>query len=60
MKLSNWDKITRKINMPKDGSIIETVKIRNEDISRYLLLNFEDGQNGYAGIERIRFFAVKE
>ena len=59
VRLNNWDKITKKINMSKNGSIVEKVKIRNENISRYVLLNFEDGQGGYAGIQKIKFFATK-
>lgn len=59
VKLKQWDKITKKVNMSKSGTTIENIKIRNEDISRYILLNLEDGMNGYAGIERIRFYSIK-
>eukprot|EP01084_Bolivina_argentea_P175734 304256_1 len=55
-KLRDWDKITKKVNMPKNGNIVQNIKIRNDDVCRYLLVKFEDGQNGYAGVQRIRFY----
>eukprot|EP01084_Bolivina_argentea_P259905 438753_1 len=56
---ANWDKITKKINMPKGGNVHE-IKIRNEDLQRYLLCSFEDWTNGYVGIERIHFYNCDE
>mmetsp|Transcript_35161 Transcript_35161/g.57475 ORF Transcript_35161/g.57475 Transcript_35161/m.57475 type:complete len:551 (+) Transcript_35161:66-1718(+) len=60
LKWSLWDKITKKTGMPKDADVEQTLKIRHEDISRYLLLSLEDALNGYAGIQRITFYALKQ
>ena len=51
----NWDKITKKINMPR-GAQVNELKIRRDDQCRYLMIQFEDWTNGYVGVERIHFY----
>ena len=55
-----WQKITKKENLPRGGAV-HVIKIRNEEeLSRFLLLRFEGWQNGYVGVQRVRFYGSDE
>eukprot|EP01084_Bolivina_argentea_P260192 439318_1 len=53
----DWRKVTKKINMPKDGRV-HFIQV-SQVCDRYIKLRFEDWMNGYVGIERIRFYQDK-
>ena len=54
-----WEKITQKKGMTQDGTV-KTILIRNDELSRYIKLKFENWINGYVGVERIHFFVEDE
>ena len=50
-----WNKITQKRNMPKNGSL-HHVKIECDSQPKYLRLKFEDWSNEFVGILNMMFY----